>query len=403
VDVVAVTKPCLWALCATFWVLPLAARADNEPFDAVDRAKVETLRADVAGEIQLQAYDLLDELVFGWNQQPVFSTDTPVVLADVSVPVGFGSGLQALVETHFASLIIKNPRTHVLLSHCPQCTSVVVRSGAKGTVISRGAQEPQTLQQAGASAGSRHALFLDFEVEGSSLVLRARITRLDADLLIVHAKVLSTSTGTPALLRSDERLKSAGEARQEYLDALRGRSVLAVPLHIGVRTYAPGGRTVGAPAFVWLSGGVEASLTQKRAWLGSFTVGASWSPQLHVGWMAQARASRLLSGSESSLTSPDIYGFIAGSVISIYGKDAAVFQDRVPNIANLISTAQGNDPQAVFAAFALGLEIRVKNRIGVGAFLETLPTMTNAQNIGSYVDLGIFAFQSLGVEASLCF
>jgi len=178
---------------------------------------------------------------------------------------------------------------------------------------------------------------------------------------------------------------------------------LAVPLHIGVRTYAPGGRTVGAPAFVWLSGGVEASLTQKRAWLGSFTVGASWSPQLHVGWTAQARASRLLSGSESSLTSPDIYGFIAGSVISIYGKDAAVFQDRVPNIANLISTAQGNDPQAVFAAFALGLEIRVKNRIGVGAFLETLPTMTNAQNIGSYVDLGIFAFQSLGVEASLCF
>ncbi|MDX2020584.1 MAG: hypothetical protein SF187_10105 [Deltaproteobacteria bacterium] len=392
----------LWASAATL-LLSLQARGDNQAFDAVDRAQVETLRADVASEIQLQAYDLLDELVFAWNEQPPFNADTPVVLADVSVPVGFGSGLQALIETHFASLIVKNPRSHVLLAHCPQCTAVVVRSGAKGTVISRGSQEPQTLAQAGASTGSRHALFLDFEVEGASLVLRARITRLDADLLIVHAKVLSTSSGTPALLRSEERLKSANEARQEYLDALRGRSVLAVPLHIGVRTYAPGGNTVGAPAFVWLSGGVEASLTQKRAWLGRFTVGATWSPELHVGWMAQARALRLLSGSESSLTSPDIYGFIGGSVISIYGKNAAIFQDDLPNLANLISAAQGNDPQAVFAAFAVGLEIRVKNRIGIGAFLETLPTMTNANAIGEYLDVGLFAFQSLGVEASLCF
>ncbi len=400
----AAVKPrALAGLCFVLAMSAASLRADDEAFNAIDRAKVEALRADVAGEIQLQAYDLLDELVFGWNEQPVFATDTPVVLADVSVPVGFGSGLQALVETHFAALIVKNPRTRIRLSHCPECTSVVVHSGAKGTVISRGVQAPETLPKAGAAASSRHALFLDFEAEGVSLVLRARITRLDADLLIVHAKVLSTSTATPALLRSGENLKSGTQARQEYLDALHGRSVFVVPLTIGVRSYATRNTPVSAPPFVWLSFGVETALTQKRAWLGSFTAGATWAPELHVGWMAQARAARLLSGSESSLTRPDLYGFIGASVISIYGNNAAAFTQGEPNIANLISLARGNEPQAIFAAFSLGLEMRVKNRIALGAFLEAMPTMTKVGAIGEYLDLGVVSFQTLGVQASFCF
>ena len=115
---------------------------------------------------------------------------------------------------------------------------MVVHSGLKGTIVSRGVDEPEALSAAGALSGARHALFLDFEAEGSALVLRVRITSLEADLPIVYAKTLATTTSSPALLRSPEHLKSAAEARQEYADALRGLAAYAAPLRICVRSYA---------------------------------------------------------------------------------------------------------------------------------------------------------------------
>ena len=245
----------------------------------------------MASQIQLQAYDLLDELVFGWNQQPVFAVDTALVLADVSVPVGLGTGLQALIENHMVALLAKNPRTHVFLVHCPPCMSLVVHSGAKGTIISRGVDEPEALQKARTLSTSRHALFLDFEAEGSALVLRTRITNLEPALPIVYAKTLSTTTASPALLRSGAHLKSAADARQEYLEALERRGAYLVPIRMGVRTYATGREQIALPPFPWLQAGVEASLSQAQAWTGSLMLGVSWAPELHVGWFTQARIS----------------------------------------------------------------------------------------------------------------
>jgi hypothetical protein len=310
--------------------------------------------------------------------------------------------MQALIENHFAALIVKNPGTRVALTHCPQCTSVVVHSGARGTILSRGVDEPEALSKAGTLSGSRHALFLDFEVEGSALVLRARITSLEPALPIIYAKTLSTSTSSPALLRSGERLKSAAEAHREYVDALQGRGSYLVPIRIGVRTYATGSAPVSATPFPWLQAGVEGSLSQARSWMGSFSVGFSWAPQLHTGWLAQGRVSRLLSGSASSLTGPDLYAFVGGSVISIHGLGAVVFQDEVPDLNDLLSQLTGGGLSSTFGAFQLGLELRLKNRIGAGIFLESLPLM-DAPAIGSYLDLGIIEFRSLGVEVSVCF
>ncbi|QRK05718.1 hypothetical protein JQX13_37060 [Archangium violaceum] len=390
-------------LCLAFALLPVSALAEEQTVTEARRAQLESLRAQVAAQIQLQAYDLLDELVFSWIEQPVFALETPVVLADVSVPVGFGSGLQALIENHFASLVVKNPRTRVILAHCPQCTSVVVHSGAKGTIISRGVDEPEALSTAGALSGSRHALFLDFEVEGAALVLRARITALEPALPIVYAKTLSTSTSSPALLRTADRLKSASEARQEYLDTLRGRSVYLVPVRFGVRSYAPGSGSVMVAPFLWLQAGAEAPLTQARAWTGSLMLGASWMPQRHVGVMVQGRISRLLSGSVTSLTRPDLYGFVGGSVTSIHGLSALVFKDRVPNLEDLATELLKGQPHALFGTLQLGLELRVKNRIGASVFVESLPSMNNAPSIGRYVNLGPIQVHALGVEVSFCF
>jgi hypothetical protein len=279
-----------------------------------------------------------------------------------------------------------------------------VHSGAKGTIISRGVDEPEALSTAGALSGSRHALFLDFEVEGAALVLRARITALEPSLPIVYAKTLSTSTSSAALLRTADRLKSAAETRQEYLDALQGRSLYLVPVRIGVRSYAGGSaQSIAIPPFLWLQVGAEAPLTQARAWTGSLSLGVSWMPQLHVGWMVQGRISRLLSGSVTSLTRPDLYAFVGGSVVSIHGLSALVFQDQVLNLEDVTSQLLGVDPQALFGAVQLGLELRIKNRIGASVFVESLPSMNTAPSIGRYVDLGPIQLHSLGVEVSFCF
>ncbi len=389
-------------------MVPLSARAAPDPAIAeAQRAQMEKLRAEVAGQIQLQAYDLLDELVYGWTQQPIFEVDTPVVLADVSVPVGFGSGLSALIENHFAGLVVKNPRTRLTLAHCPQCTAIVVHSGKKGTVVSRGVDQPEALVAAGALSGSRHAIFLDFEAEGSALVLRARITSLEPSLPILYARTLSTSTSSPALLRTGDQLKSAAEARKEYVDALEGRSVFTVPVRMAVRSYAqpPDQGAVAAMPFIWLQVGAEVALTQARAWTGSFNAGVTWMPELHTGFMAQARISRLLTGSVASLTRPDLYLFVGGSVMSIHGQGARVFMSEVLNLEDLLA----NIPQlavpahATFAAFPVGLELRIGNRIGASVFLESAPALNDSPQVGKHLDIGILQFHAVGAEVSFCF
>lgn len=391
-----------WAFALLIVVTPAAATATAT--EDAQKAQLEALRAEIASQVQLSAYDLIDDLVYAWSQSPVFDQPTPVVLADVSVPVGLGTGLRALIENHFAGLVVHNPSSNVLLSHCPQCMAIVVHSGAKGTVVSRGVDAPEALDAAGGLAASRHALFLDFEAEGASLVLRARITEIDPSLPIVYARTLSSATSTAALLRSGEPLKSAAEARKEYLDALEGRSVLTVPLRLVVRSYAPElGSTVAGAPFVWLQSGLELALTPGAAWTAGFGLGYTWAPDLYSGWLAHARIARLLSGSVRSLTQPDLYLFGGVSAITILGPAAVVFRNSMPNIDDVVLQQQGKDPRSTFAAWQLGLELRVKNRIGASLFLEALPALTDSPSLGSYVDLGFIVFQSMGAEVSFCF
>lgn len=379
------------------------------------KAQLETLRAQVAGQIQLQAFDLLDELVYGWTEQPVFAQQTPVVLAGVSVPVGFGSGLSAMVENHFASLVTKNPRGNFLLTHCPMCTALLVHSGSKGTIVSRGVDQPAALAQAGGLTGARHALFLDFEAEGAALVLRARITSLEPALPIVYARTLSTSTSSAALLRTGDVLKSGEAARQEYLDALNGRGIFIFPIRIAIRTYAESTDSqaqVTPLPFLYLQIGAEAAFTQARAWTGSVSIAGTWTPEVHKGWMAQARINRLLTGQVSSLTRPDLYAFVGASIINIRGTGAQLFSPTTFNQdgTTIVTTQQVvlgaqrvPELENTFAAFGFGLELRVKNRIGVGVFLETLPALSDSRNIGRYFDLGFMGFQSFGAEVTFCF
>lgn len=389
-------------VCVGLWAC--SAFAQNDEALAAQKVQLEKLRAELADQIQLRAFDLLDELIFSWKNQPPFEVETPVVLADVSTPVGFGTGLQALIENHFFDVAVQNKDTHLVPAYCPQCTALVVHSGAKGTVVARGVDNPEALVAAGLESRAKHALFLDFEIEGAALVLRARITSLEPQLPILYAKTLSTSTSTAPLLRAGESLKSAEQARQEYLDTLTGRGMIHVPLRLGVQSFAADeDQAVRSVPMAWLQSGGELALTQSRGWLASLLVGITYAPQSYVGWSLQARFSRLL-GLTSSLTGPDIYAFVGAGVFALYGAGALAFRDQIPTFSDIIDAATpGKEPSTVLGQWHLGVELRVKHRIGASLYLESTPYLDNAPMIGKIIDLGVFSFHSFGLEVSFWF
>lgn len=367
-------------------------------------AELERVRGQVADQVQLSAYDLVDELVYGWTQDPVFGKPTPVVLAGVTVPVGLGTGMQALVENHIAAVLIQNPASHVQLAHCPSCTAVVVHAGPEGTVISRGLDNPAVLEELGGAAG-KHALFIDIEAEGTWLVLRARLTQLTPDLPIVWSHTASTSAATPALLRQPDAIKSAADARQDYLDALHDRGPFTIPLRFVVRSYAqPDGRTgVAPPPFIWLQTGVELGATDAQAWTSSLLVGYSFIPQAYQGLMGQARISRLLTGRARSHTRPDLYVFVGGAVMTVWGPATASFQEEALTADDIITSLGEDGPRNSFGALHVGLDLRIGNRIGLSSFLETMPSLRRSDNLGDHIRIADLGFQSLGTEVTFCF
>jgi len=368
-------------------------------------AELDRLRGEVAGQVHLAAYDLVDELVYRWTQQPIFESPTPVVLAGVTVPVGLGTGIGALLENHVAGVLGANPTTQIQLVHCPACTAVVVHSAAENTVVSRGYDNPAVLEQLGTQTG-QHALFIDVEAEGTWLVLRARITQLTPELPIVWSHTLTTSAGTPALLREASDLKSAEEARREYLDALNSRGPVTVPVRFVVRSYARPTEETGTPPppFLWLQTGAELSVSEGGAWTTSLLAGFSFIPQAYQGLMAQARVSRLVTSRVRSQTHPDLYLFAGAAVMNVWGPATQPFQEeRLTADELIVNLDEELDPRFSFGALHVGADLRVGSRVGFSAFLENLPSLARSKNMGEYTNIFGIGFQSLGTEVTVCF
>ena len=152
--------------------------------------------------------------------------------------------------------------------------------------------------------------------------------------------------------------------------------------------------------------GFEAAFTQARAWTASLNAAFSWLPQSHVAVMAQGRISRLLTGSATSLTWPDLYAFVGAGVLFGQGRGMLIFRtSQNPTIDEILNTSTNNEPRSTLGILTIGAELRVKNRISLIAFLETLPALENEDNIGTYVTIPLInlRFQSFGVEVSFCF
>ncbi len=375
--------------------------ADATP-DEARRAQMEQLRAERTNQIHLQANDLVDELVFSWLSAPPFASPTAVVVADVIAPMSYGSGFEALVENHLSTVVLKNPGSNVQLAHCPACTALVVHSDATGTILGRGVDQPNALAKLRGTSGAEHALFLDFEAEGTALVLRARVTKLVEGLPIVYARTLSTRTQSAALLRSSSRLVSSEEARAEYLAILEQRGPFSVPVRFALTTFAPApDAALQVPIPIpWIQVGVEYAITSARAWMGSLTIGGTFIPTLQAGGMVQVRASRLLTGAEMSLTHPNLYGFVGAGIAVLQGQTATLLGAQSPTAPDQFG------PITSYLSLQTGLELRVSRRIGATFFVESLPTLYGTDTVGNYLDNGPLEWipvHSIGVEASFAF
>ncbi|MBX2799668.1 MAG: hypothetical protein KTR31_18465 [Myxococcales bacterium] len=391
----------MWALLAMVTTGPAEAAS---PVEEAQLVQVDKLRARMAGEVHLLAFDLLDELVYQWTQRPVFESPTNVVLASVTVPVGLGTGMQALLENHLTSVLLANPTTQVQLVHCPQCSAMFVHSGPEGTVVSRGIDNPELLVELGGATG-QHALFVDVEAQGEQLVLRARLTRLTEDLPIVWSHTLTTSTSAPALLRESTELKSAAEVREDYLKALRSRGPIQVPVRLAVRAFARPRSGIGIPVppLPWLQSGVEFGTDDGRAWTGSLVGGVSFTPQSSTGLMAQARVARLVTGRVRSVTRPDVYVFVGGAVLNVWGPGTFSLQVDPLTVDDILLNAELEDPRHTFGAAHAGIDLRVGNRIGISTFIETIPSLRRSANLDDYVRLFDIGFQSWGNEVTFWF
>lgn len=380
-------------------ILLLLGVARAGTVDDLRMAELERARARVANQVHLAAFDLVDEMVWGWREEPVFGTSTPVVLASVTVPVGLGTGLEALLENHLASVIGSNPATNVQLVHCPTCTQVTVHSGPTATVVARGIDNPGVWEELGLESG-RHALFVDVEAEGTWLVLRARLTQLTPDLPIVWSRTLSTSADTPALLRAGDDLKSVEEAREEYLAAISEQPPLGVPIRFAIRGYAVADAEVPVPPppFLWLQSGIEVG-SRARDWTGTIVAGATFLPQAYQGIMMEARINRLLTGRIRSKVRPDLYGFVGAAAISVWGPGTASFSKQRVNADQVLQFKDTRDPRTSFGTINVGLDLRM-GHLGMSTFLEALPALSDSPNLGTFVHIGPFYFSTAGMEVA---
>jgi hypothetical protein len=386
------------------------ARAEGTAGDAVERAQAETLRGEIANHVHLRAMNLLDELVLAMQDAPPVQETVAVAIGDVTGPFGWGSGFEALLENHLSDLLTRHPETRLRPVLCAACRSVAVHSTTKATVLARGIDLPDVLSRLGGT-GATHALFIDVEAEGADVVLRAHLAALSPGLPLLWARTLTSSTAADALLRSDEHLVTAREAREEYLSALRQRGRLTPIARVALLQFAPNDQELyddftGFPLppaipvapLYWLVGGAELSFTNNREWLGSLAVGGSHVPFLYTSAMVQARLSRLVGGNVASLVWPSVYVVGGLTIAGLVGNEATKLRDP-SGVLNLPT----EDAMHAWPSVHLGLDVRLGQRLGAALTLEQAPTLFNRASIGAWGPAWPLQANAIGAEVNLWF
>ena len=350
--------------------------------------------------LELMAVDLVDELVYVWGRSLPVRPQSRVYLAGVAPPLGVRAAFTEFVENHFYGLVTSQLPGDIAWVHCPGCSTLSVFSHQQRTVMGpRHLVEPNAGDQIAQYAD--YLCYLDFAVEGSELVLRARILDPQDHHRIVFAKTLASHSSKPPLLRQHHRLASAQEARQSYMNVLSEKPNYQLPIRLLTKIFpAPsqsGPAMPASPAMLWLEVGAEFYLSPARRWFAGFYGGVASMPEAYDGFALGGRFGFLALRPFHSLVEPNLYGYMAVAYQELVGPGAELFiykeRRRIDQIRADITETKIT-PKVSLPAIRIGMELKAKNSFTAGVFLEGFPSEDKNENLGKVAS----AFHAYGFE-----
>jgi hypothetical protein len=368
-------------------ILMLAALAGSQPVRAAV-AGSEVIRMD----IRLMGADLIDELVYEWKKRPPSTEQLPLVVGEIVAPVGLDDRFQVEMENRLSEVLRLNPDLPVTLVHCSACTRMIAKSTPQGTILARGIDQTDVLADLEKQMPGRSALSLHFEASGRELQLRARIFKLQPPQKISWARTLSTSMSARRALQDPGHLIGIDEARKEQDDIIAGRSTMLFTTRPVLRIFNSADSAVQVAPLPFFEQSVENQLLPDKTVTSALTLGFSSLKDSLSAWTVGGHVAKLLG--EHSLVSPDFFMFLGVHYIRMRGPTAAVFSADGDNLY-LRAIKPNAEPKASLVAFRLGLEVHVKYRLGMTAFLENIPLLKESETVATKSAFGI-PYHALG-------
>ncbi len=336
----------------------------------------------IFSNIRLMGTDLVDEMIYSWTQHPPLPNKTSLILAEISAPVGLDERFRSTVENRLYKLLEENPQLETSLNYCSVCQQFVAYSNPEKTIMSRGIDQPQVIENLVKENRSNYGLSLHFEAVARSLVLRATIFEMQGPQKIVWARVYTTSMSSRRILRQAHPLISQHEARQQQLKILNQRDDMEVVTRFIIRQFNSSGSAV--PSMIFAEQSFEAVPLPYKNTRMAFTIGFTSIADSMEGWSVGGHLARLMIRKRPHLFLPDFYWFFGGHHLRLRGPNAAIY-----GLGSIDLSSYNGEPKTSLTAWRLGFESHIKFRFGMMVFIENLPLLKSNSFISQSSFLGI--------------
>jgi len=360
-------------------VLPLNFIGGGKSLADDKSQTVERARGVVALKLHLMAADLLDELIFRWSQNPPLGVPSKVVLMNIQNPMGLNAEFSTFLENHLFQLLIHNPSSFIIPTHCDSCNVLTAYSNADQTVITRGAKIPHIMT---AENNAIYALYLDFNLERQNLVLRSRLVSLAEEGKIVHAESLTTNSSNPPSLRNPEKLVSVASQREEYENILRRSERARMSMGMKLTLFNFQDDTIIMPPLPWFLVGIDVFPSENRDWYMNLSLGFTSIPGEANGNSFETRYGSRISPTRSNLVQPEVFWNLALGYFEVKGNAARTLTAAGRQTSGeFLAALNSEDHKPVFGTgtVSLGVEVQLARMSRVGLFIGQMVQVRNSE------------------------
>ena len=368
----------IYSFCLVVLLASESKAFSSEQMEAANRA-----RSSVAMKLHLMATDLLDELAYRFTQNPPLNQPSDVMVMNIVNPMGLNASFGSFLENHLFRLLIHNPSTHMVPVHCPACNVTTAYSTPEGTIIAKGADIPQV---SGQQVNAKYALYLDFSIERSHLVLRSRIVALDGRRQIIHAETLSTDSSSPPSLRQPDKLVSTKQAREDYENILlrQDRAKLAFSTRITMFEFEDS--EIIIPPLPWVLVGTDIYPSERRDWYLNLSAGVASLPGEVNGAMLTSRYGTRLIPEYTNLIQPEVFGYIGFDYFELKGNMGRTMiasgKKTTGEFRSAILEEESEDKFST-TSLNLGVELQLSRMTRIGVFVGRMMQIRDTELFGN--------------------